>query len=165
MVFVALLVVVQIGLPNFDQRISLDVRGRSGREVAQVLTDASGITFEASDQAALDKFVIHVEDKPLREVMDRIADAELGEWTRLPGERLRLRRSASRVERAIREQQAEISKRIELRFSTYRSTFNTDPKFDVAVAERIARSWQHLAAIDRGAGVFTQSSIEKHDDL
>lgn len=163
MVFVSLLVVVELGLPNLDQRISLDVRGRSGQEVAQALSGASGITFEASDQAALDRFVIHVDNKPLREVMDRIAEAELGEWIRLSGDRFRLRRSASRVGRAIREQQAEISKRIELQFSTYRNTF--DANFDVAVAERIARSWEHLKALDDGAGVYTQSSIEKHNNL
>ena len=82
MLLAALLIPLQGNPPNLDQKVSIDARGVSGKQLTDELSQKTGIRFETRDEATADRYIVHIENAPLKDAMQRIAEAETGEWVR-----------------------------------------------------------------------------------
>jgi hypothetical protein len=69
------------------------------------LTKATGVKFEVSKQLENDVLLLHVENKPLDEVMRKLAEADSAEWE-AAGEGFRLTRSTRLIEQLRKERHA-----------------------------------------------------------
>ncbi len=150
MLFAALLFSYQGDPSPFDQKISIDARGVDGIKLGRILTQKTGIRFETLDEATSDRYVIHIENAPLRDALTRIADAESGEWMRLGDNAFRLRRSPERMADARRRQHEECARKFTRALEKYRKQLAERQDFSDEAAQRLAREWRHLGPPPRG---------------
>jgi hypothetical protein len=155
MLLAMLLIPQQGDPPGFDQKISIEARGVSGKQLTDELSRKSGIRFEALDDATIDRYIVHIENAPLKDAIERIAEAENGEWSRLGGNAYRLRRSPEKLAVARKAAHAELVKRFTSALEGYRKRLAERPDFSDEAAQKLARDWRRLGSPPTG---FTDNS-------
>src|ERR1022692_1532020 len=138
MLLVALLIPPQGDAADFDQRISIDARGASGKQLTDQLSQKTGIHFETRDEATMDRYIVHIENAPLKEALARIAEAETGEWLRLGAGSYRLRRSPEKVAAARLAAHVALVKKFKKAFEGYRKQLADRPDFSDEAAQKLA---------------------------
>ena len=146
MLLVALLIPRQGDPADFEQRISIDARGASGKQLTDQLSQKTGIHFETRDEATMDRYIVHIENAPLKEALARIAEAETGEWLRLGAGSYRLRRSPEKVAAARLAAHEALVKKFKKAFEGYRKQLADRPDFSDEAAQKLAHDWRHLGA-------------------
>lgn len=146
MLLVALLIQPQADPPDFDQRISIDSRGVDGKQLTKLLSQKTGIHFETRDEATADRYIVHIENAPLKDALVRIAEAETGEWVRLGANSYRLRRSPDKVAAARRAAYVALIKKFTKAFEGYRKQLAERPDFSDEAAQKLAHDWRRLGS-------------------
>ena len=140
----ALLMLGIANSPDLDRKISIDCRAGTGKELADELSRKTGILFETADEAVTDRYIVHVKDEPIREVMKRIAEAESGEWIHFQNDGYRLHRSAQKVAALDAARIAESAKRFAKTQDRYRKDLEKAPEFTEDSAKSLVRSLARL---------------------
>ena len=166
MLLIALLTRLQDDFSAFERKISIDVRGANGKQLTDLLSQKTGIRFEARDQATADRYIVHIEDAPLKDALERIADAENGEWVRLGVNEYRLRRSPTKLAAARAEAHAELVKKFAKALDGYRKRLAERPDFSDESAKSLAHEWRNLGPPPNGmvdtSGYWTrQNKLEQ----
>ncbi|MHB8635867.1 MAG: hypothetical protein ACYC96_05280 [Fimbriimonadaceae bacterium] len=159
------LAVLQADPPGLDQKITIDARGLSGKQLTDELTQKTGIRFETIDAATADRYVVHIENAPLKEALVRIAEAENGEWVRLGANYFRLQRSPEKLAEAHAAEHAALVKRFNLAFDSYRKQLAERPDFSDDAAQHLAQAWRRLGSppigIDNSGYWERQNKLER----
>ena len=150
MLFAMLLISTQSDPPGFDQKVSIDARGLSGKQLTDQLSQKTGIRFETMDAATADRYIVHTENTSLKDAMERIAEAETGEWVRLGPSYYRLRRSPEKMAAARQAAHQELVKKFKAAQDAYRKRLAERPDFSDEAAQKLAHDWRRLGPPPNG---------------
>ena len=165
MLIAALLLALPYDPPGLDQKVSIDAKGVTGKELSEELTRKTGIRFETMDEATADRYIVHIENAPLMDAMQRIAEAETGEWLRLGENAYRLRRSPVKAAAARAKAKAETIRKFTKVLDSYRKQLGAVPDFSDDAAQKLAKEWRHLGPPPNNGGMDFSGYWERQNKL
>jgi hypothetical protein len=129
-------------LADLNQKVTLDMRAVPGSALVKELSRKTGITFEAQDAAATDRYLVTVREVPLTQLMDKLAEAETGVWLHAGDNEYRLVRDRKKIEKEQNDERENSIKRITKAFEQFRKDlgliddFNRDKANEIALKVR-----------------------------
>jgi hypothetical protein len=150
----ALLAIHQQQLPDLNQKVTLDMRAVQGVTLMRELSRKTGISFEAHNAAATDRYLVTVRDVPLKQLMDKLAEAETGVWQHFGDNEFQLVRDRKNIEKEQRDERENTIKRIAKAFEKYRKDLGTMAEFGPDKADAVASTFDDLRTSANGGFDF-----------
>lgn len=127
------------GAQNFDRKFDVEIPAGPAVKVFDQLSKAAGIRLEPAPNLRNEVFVIRVHDVTVREVMEKIAKAEGGDWVRQGENNYYLTRSQGATQAQERAELQARTERIAEALAKLREKANLEKKFDDDTATKLAQ--------------------------
>jgi hypothetical protein len=164
MFLIPLLAIQQPQLPDLKQKVTLDMRAVPGSALMQELSRKTGVYFEALNAAATDRYLVTVRDVPLKQLMDKLAEAETGIWQQFGDNEFRLVRDLKKIEKEQTNERENSIKRFTKAFEKYRKDLGLTDDFSADKANEVASNLNHLGLPPNG-GSDSNSYWQREGDL
>jgi hypothetical protein len=140
----ALLAIHQQQLPDLNQKVTLDMRAVQGVTLMRELSRKTGISFEAHNAAATDRYLVTVRDVPLKQLMDKLAEAETGVWLNAGDNQFRLVRDRAKIEKEQKDDRETSIKQYSEVLEKCRKDLGQLAEFSPDNANEVASKINHL---------------------
>lgn len=139
------------GAQDFDRKIDVEIPAGPAVKVFDQLSKAAGIRLEPAPNLRNEVFVIRAHDATVREIMEKIAKAEGGEWVRQGEKNYFLSRSQGASQAQERAELKARTERIATALAKLREKAHLQDKFNDESATRLAQGVKN-SFDDRQAG-------------
>jgi hypothetical protein len=164
MFLLPLLALRQPQLPDLNQKVTLDMRAVQGVALMKELSRKTGITFEARDAAATDRYLVTVHEVPLTQLMDKLAEAETGVWLHAGDNEYRLVRDRKKIEKEQNDEREKSIKRFTKAFEKYRADLGLTTDLNPDTANEVASTIRQLGPQPNG-GAEARAYQQRENEL